>query len=256
MKLRYFLVTTLLVLTSITVSAQGYKLRTIVIDPGHGGGKPGAAGLFSVEKNVALKIALELGEMFEKKMPDVKIIFTRKTDIDVDLYRRADMANDAKADLFISIHANSMPPGSRLTRGTETLVAGSGRLNEQDAALRENADIKLEKNYKQNYAAYDPNDPETHMLLSLFKYAFRDKSIKLAKYIQNNYTNVNKRVNRGVKEQNVLVLQRCGMPSLLTEVGFINNPEEEKYINSEAGRLEIITAIFDAVSQYKKEIEN
>ncbi|RYE54496.1 MAG: N-acetylmuramoyl-L-alanine amidase [Sphingobacteriales bacterium] len=235
---------------------QGYKMKTIVIDPGHGGRKPGAAGATSLEKNVALKIGLLLAKKFEAEMPGLKIILTRKTDIDVDLYKRADIANTSNADLFISIHCNSMPPKIKGTRGTETLVAGMGRIDEQDAAIRENADIKLEKNYKQNYSGYDPSDPETFIILSLMKNAFRDKSIKLAKYIQNNYTNNNKRVNRGVKEQNVLVLQRCGMPSVLTEVGFINNPEEEKYMNSDLGQNEIVNAIFDAVKLYKKEIEN
>ncbi len=241
---------------SLQSFSQGYKLKTIVIDPGHGGSKPGSVGKISQEKNVALEISLRLGKLFEEKMPEVKIIFTRKTDIDVDLDKRAEIANNAKADLFISIHANSMPLGSKPVRGTETIVAGTGRLNEQDAAIRENADMKLEKNYQEKYKDFTSGNPETNIMLSLLKNTFREKSIHLAKFIQDNYTNVNKRVNRGVKEQNILVLQRCGMPAVLTEVGFINNPEEEIYINSEAGQIEIALAIFNAVKSYKLEIEN
>lgn len=235
--------------------SQGYKLKTIVIDAGHGGTAPGSVGRISKEKDVTLNVSLKLGKMFEQLMPDVKIIYTRKTDVNVDLDKRAAIANDAKADLFISVHANSMPAGSRPVQGTETIVAGTGRLNEQDAALRENADMKFEKNYQEKYKDFTNGNPETNIMLSLLKNTFREKSILLAKYIQDNYTNVNKRVNRGVKEQNILVLQRCGMPAVLTEIGFINNPEEEKYINSEEGQQEIITAIFNAVKLYKTELE-
>lgn len=239
----------------ITVNAQGYKIKTIVIDPGHGGNKPGASGSFSKEKDVALKIGLKLGEKLNHALPDVKIIFTRKKDVDVDLYRRAEIANEANADLFISIHCNAMPSGNKTTKGTETLVAGSHRLKEQDAAIRENADIKLEKNYKSKYDGYDPNDPASFILLSLLKNVFRDKSIKFAKLIQNNYVSDGKRYSRGVKEQGVLVLQRCGMPAVLTEVGFISNTEEELYINSEKGQNEIADAILNAIKTYKQEIE-
>ena len=144
---------------------------------------------------------------------------------------------------------------NKTTSGTETLVAGSHRLNEQNVAIRENADIKLEKNYKQNYDGYDPNDPQTFILLSLFKNTFRDKSLKLARLIQGNYREDNKRVDRGVKEQGILILQRCGMPAVLTEIGFISNPTEEDYLNSNSGQDEIVSAIFNAVKTYKKETE-
>jgi len=235
--------------------AQGYKIKTIVIDPGHGGKKPGASGSFSTEKDIALKISLKLGARLKQELPDVKIIYTRTKDVDVDLYRRAEIANDANADLFISIHCNSMPPGNKHIKGVETLVAGSHRLKEQDAAIRENADIKLEKNYKSKYDGYDPANPSTFILLSLLKNTFRDKSIKFAKLIQNSYISRDSRLSRGVKEQGVLVLQRCGMPAVLTEVGFISNKEEEKYINSENGQNEIAASILAAIKTYKKNIE-
>ncbi|PWS33563.1 N-acetylmuramoyl-L-alanine amidase family protein [Pedobacter paludis] len=235
--------------------AQGYKIKTIVIDAGHGGRKPGASGSFSTEKNISLKVALKLGAKLKEEMPDIKIIYTRTKDVDVDLYRRAEIANEANADLFISIHCNSMPPGNKGIKGVETLVAGSNRLKEQDAAIRENADIKLEKNYKSKYDGYDPSNPSTFILLSLLKNTFRDKSIKFAKLIQNSYIERDKRLSRGVKEQGVLVLQRCGMPAVLTEVGFISNTEEEKYINSEKGQDEIVDSIFAAIKAYRKNIE-
>lgn len=240
---------------SNSLFAQGYKIKTIVIDPGHGGKKPGASGGFSTEKDIALKVSLKLGAKLKQELPDVKIIYTRTKDVDVDLYRRAEIANDANADLFISIHCNSMPPGNKHIKGAETLVAGSHRLKEQDAAIRENADIKLEKNYKSKYDGYDPANPSTFILLSLLKNTFRDKSIKFAKLIQNSYISRDNRLSRGVKEQGVLVLQRCGMPAVLTEVGFISNKEEEKYINSENGQNEIADSILAAIKTYKKNIE-
>lgn len=257
MKIKLLLLICLL--SSVTqlqeVFAQGYKIKTIVIDPGHGGRKPGASGSVSKEKDIALKVALKLGAKLKEDLPDIKVIFTRKTDIDVDLYRRAEIANEANADLFISIHCNSMPPGNKHIKGVETLVAGSHRLKEQDAAIRENADIKLEKNYKSKYDGYDPNNPGTFILMSLLKNTFRDKSIKLAKLIQNSYISRDERASRGVKEQGLLVLQRCGMPAVLTEVGFISNTEEEKYINSSKGQDEIASSIFTAIKTYKKNIE-
>jgi len=235
--------------------AQGYRIKTIVIDAGHGGRKPGASGNFSTEKDISLKVALKLGAKLKEELPDIKVIYTRTKDVDVDLYRRAEIANEANADLFISVHCNSMPPGNKHIKGVETLVAGSHRLKEQDAAIRENADIKLEKNYKSKYEGYDPNDPTSFILLSLLKNAFRDKSIKFAKLIQNSYISRDERLSRGVKEQGVLVLQRCGMPAVLTEVGFISNKEEEKYINSQKGQEEIAGSILAAIKTYKKNVE-
>ncbi|RZL50393.1 MAG: N-acetylmuramoyl-L-alanine amidase [Pedobacter sp.] len=235
--------------------AQGYKIKTIVVDAGHGGVKPGAKGVYSYEKNIALKVALKLGRTLEEELPGVKIIQTRKTDVDVDWYRRAEIANDAKADIFISIHCNSMPKGNHTTKGTETFVGAYRRINEMDAGIKENEDIIKDKDYKKK-GTYDPTDPEELIMLSLYKSLFRTKSLALAKMIQKNYTEVNKRTNRGVKEQGLLILQRAAMPSVLTEIGFISNPTEEDYMNSEEGQREIVDAIVDAVKQYKKQIEN
>lgn len=235
-------------------AAQGYKIKTIVIDAGHGGPKSGAAGKYSLEKNVALKVALKLGRKLEEELPGVKIIQIRKTDVDVDWYRRAEIANDAKADLFISIHCNSMPKGNNYTKGTETFVGAYRRINEMDAGIKENEEIMNDKDYRKK-GTYDPTDPEELIMLSLYKSLFRAKSLAFAKMIQKNYTEVNKRTNRGVKEQGILILQRCAMPSVLTEIGFISNPAEEDYINSADGQEEIVNAIVNAVKEYKKQIE-
>jgi N-acetylmuramoyl-L-alanine amidase len=244
-----------LALSFSNVYAQGYKIKTIVIDAGHGGAKPGARGAYSWEKNVALKVALKLGSKLKEELPEIRIIQTRTTDVDVDWYRRAEIANDAKADLFISIHCNSMPPGNAHVRGTETFVGAYRRINEMDAGLKENEEIIKDKNYRKA-GTYDPTDPEEAILLSLYKSLYRSKSLALASHIQKNYTQVNKRVNRGVKEQGLLILQRAAMPSVLTEIGFISNRDEEKYINSDAGQEEIVMAIVNAIKQYKKEVEN
>lgn len=252
-KHKLFYLTFIISILSISISyAQGYKMKTIVIDAGHGGAKPGARGSFSWEKDVALTVALKLGAKLQKELPEIKIIQTRKTDIDVDWYRRAGIANDAKADLFISIHCNSMPAGNSHVRGTETFVGAYRRINEMDAGLKENEEIIKDKNYKKKEAY----DPEEAILLSLYKSLYRSKSLALASYIQKNYTDVNKRVNRGVKEQGLLILQRAAMPSVLTEIGFLSNIDEEKYINSEEGQEEIVNAIVNAIKQYKKEVEN
>ncbi len=249
-----FTLISLFCLFNEAVLAQGYHIRTIVIDAGHGGVKPGAKGLISLEKNVALAVALRLGKKLAEEMPNIKIIQTRKTDVDVDWYRRAEIANEAKADIFISIHCNSMEKGNHTTRGTETFVGAYRRINEMDAALKENEDIINDKNYK-NKAQAIITDPEELIKIALYKSLYRSKSLSLAKLIQKNYTEINKRVNRGVKEQGLLVLQRAAMPYILTEIGFISNREEEKYINSEEGQEEIVDAIFKAIAQYKKEIE-
>lgn len=261
--------------------AQEYKIKTIVIDAGHGGKDGSTRGLYSTEKEVALKTALRLGKIIEENLKDVKVIFTRNDDTFIPLYERIGIANNAKADIFISIHCNDMPvyssryisgytknkKGKRVpiyktkytkstsTRGVETFVSGIGRVNEQDEAIkRENAAMFLEDNYKENYDGFNPDDPESAIILSLMKNAFRTQSLKLAKFVQDEYVNVN-RVDRGVQEKSLAVLARAGMPAILTEIGFISNPSEEDYMNSEEGQKEITECIFKAILAYKKSIE-
>ncbi|TAF45620.1 MAG: N-acetylmuramoyl-L-alanine amidase [Sphingobacteriales bacterium] len=258
------------------IKTEGNKIKVIVIDAGHGGQDGATHGAISKEKNVALSVALKLGKSIEERIPNVKVVFTRQTDVFVKLYERIGIANKEKADLFISIHCNSMPLvrqryvikytdsgkpvyGYRsipnpVTRGTETFVAGFGRMSEQDAAIRENASILLEKDYKKNYEGFDPKDPESYIVFSLMKNAFRDQSIKLASLVQDEYVKSG-RINRGVQEKGLAVLQRAGMPAILTEIGFISNPEEEEFINSDAGQAEIVDNLVSAIIAYKKQIE-
>jgi len=236
--------------------APANKPMTIVVDAGHGGKDGSTRGLFSREKDVALQVALALGQTIEKEIPGCKVIYTRTEDVFIPLYERIDIANRAHADLFISIHCNSMPSNMRGrtgVSGVETLVSGSGRLGEQDAAVRENASILLEKDYKDNYEGYNPNDPESFIILSLMKNAYRRQSIKLAGLIQQQYIKVG-RVDRGVKEQSLAVLAKAGMPAVLTEIGFISNPTEEEYINSLEGREEIVQNIKNAILEYNKQM--
>ena len=204
-------------------------------------------------------------------MSDVRVVYTRTIDVFVPLYDRIGIANKVKADLFISIHCNSMPLISQryvvngkayyrkipnpATKGTETFVAGFNRLKEQDVAIRENASILLEKNFKDNYDGFDPTDPESYIVFSLMKNAFRNQSIKLASLVQDEYVEAG-RVNRGVKEQGLAVLQKAGMPAILTEIGFISNPEEEKYINSDEGQAEIVNNLLQAIKNYKRDVES
>ncbi|MBD3749370.1 MAG: N-acetylmuramoyl-L-alanine amidase [Sphingobacteriales bacterium] len=243
--------------------STGSKIRTIVIDAGHGGKDGSTHGVFSKEKDVALAVALKLGKAIEDSLPDVKVIYTRKTDVFIPLYDRIGLANEKKADLFISIHCNSMPlvwykgkhiPDPR-TRGTETWVTGFNTLKEQDDVLRENASILLESNYKDKYDGFDPNDPESYIIFSLMKNTFREQSIKLASLVQDQYTKSG-RINRGVQEKPLAVLRKAGMPAILTEIGFISNPEEEKYINSNDGQSEIVENILNAIIVYKKQAES
>ncbi len=279
-----FLIVCCIILTSFTFKTKLHrpsnptasKIKLIVIDAGHGGQDGATRGSFSKEKDVALQVALKLGEEIESKLPGVRVIYTRSTDVFIKLYERIGLANREKADLFISIHCNSMPLVRQkyvikysngkpiygyknipnpVTRGTETFVAGFGRIGEQDVALRENASILLEKDYKDNYEGFDPKDPESYIVFSLMKNAFRDQSIKLATLVQDEYTQSG-RINRGVQEKGLAVLQRAGMPAILTEIGFISNPTEEEYINSEEGQAEIVRNLVNAIANYKKLIES
>lgn len=244
-----------------------YTVRTIVLDAGHGGNKPGTRGAKSLEKDVVLQVTLKLGKAIEKEIPGVKVLYTRTTDIDVDLYKRAEFANKNKADLFISIHCNATPSRRRrnskgryyysqdkTVRGTETFVSGFNRLGEQDAAIRENADILLEDNYEENYQGFDPNDPASYIVFSLMKNQYREQSIQLASFIQDQYVKSG-RVDRGVQELSLAVLARTGMPAVLTELGFLSNPNEETYMMSENGQTEMVKNLVEAIKAYKKRVE-
>ena len=249
-------------------SNSNKAMKLIVIDPGHGGNLPGAEGRISAEKDITLQVSLKLKEAIEKELPGVKAILTREKDVDVPFRERSEIANRNHADLFLSIHCNSADSDQRVkgkngrytTRtirrpsvsGTETFVCGYNRLQrgESTVAMRENADILMEENYKENYGGFDPNNPSTYIIFSLLKRTYRDKSIRFASYIQDEYVRLG-RENRGVQELSLAVLAFASMPAALTEIGFISNPDEENYMLSQKGQTEIVGNIVDAVKRYK-----
>ena len=231
-----------------------YKIKVVVIDAGHGGHDPGAMGKKAKEKNIALAIALKLGSYIKKNFPDVKVVYTRKTDVFVELYKRAKIANQAKADLFISIHCNSNK--SSKPYGTETWVMGLHKSKANLAvAQKENAAILLEKDYEKTYNNFNPNSPQSYIAFSLFQSAFRDQSIDFATKVESEFKNRAQRHDRGVKEAGFLVLWKTTMPAVLIETGFVSNPAEEKFLMSEQGQDYLASAIYRAFKSYKKEME-
>ncbi len=230
-----------------------YKIRKVVLDAGHGGHDPGCHGAHSNEKHVTLAIALKVGEYIEKNIPEVEVIYTRKTDKFVELFERAAIANRANADLFISIHCNAIV-GSAATHGTETYVMG---LNKTEANLnvskRENAVILMEDDYKANYDGFDPNSPESHIMFSLFQDAFLDQSINIATKIEDQFKNRAGRRSRGVKQAAFVVLFKTSMASVLIETGFLTNRNEENFLSSEEGQSYIASAVYRAFKEWKME---
>ena len=236
--------------------AQKSALKKVVIDPGHGGKDPGAPGSKTMEKNIVLDISLKLGKMITDKYPDVEVIYTRKTDISIDIDKRGDIANKAHADLFISIHANSVAAGSRCPSGTETFVMGNNNsAANMEVAKRENSVILFEEDYSTRYHGFDPNSPESYIIFELHQNSHLNQSINFAGEIQSQLKGA-KRNDRGVKQAPYLVLWGTAMPSVLVEVGFICNTEEEKYISSAAGKEKIASSIFQAFSIYKSKVED
>ena len=241
---------TLLIATLImSLSMQAF---TLVIDAGHGGKDPGAAGRKSKEKNINLAVALELGRLVAKNCADVKVVYTRKTDVFVELDERARIANKAKADLFISIHVNSTaarvgPPG------TETYTLGMHRAADNlEVAKRENSVITLESNYEQRYEGFDPKSSESYIIFELMQDQNMEKSVRLARLIQQQMRSSAKRVDKGVFQAGFLVLRATSMPSALVELGYINNPTEEQYLTSKDGQAALARSIYNAFVQYKK----
>lgn len=224
---------------------------TLVIDAGHGGHDSGAVGARSKEKNINLKVALAFGRLVEKNCPDVKIVYTRKTDVFIPLQRRADIANNAKADLFISVHTNALPNG-RIAYGSETYSLGMARADENLAvAKRENAVITLENEYKQTYNGFDPNKAESYVIFEIMQNRYMQQSVDLASCIQKEYEREG-RPNKGVHQAGFLVLRNTSMPSVLTELGFITTPDEEEYLNSSIGVEQLSRSIFNGFLAYLK----
>lgn len=261
------------------------KIKTIVIDPGHGGQDPGCHGVSSQEKNIALAVALKLGKLLEENYPDLKVIYTRTTDVFVDLEDRAQIANKAKADLFISIHCNAAGKAVKIKDpktgklkvktyknkkgklvpvetinpipfGTETYVMGlKNEEGKMRVATRENSAIFYEDNYEQKYGGFDPESIESYIIMSNYTSAYVIQSANLAKKIQDEYTRKAGRIDKGVHRQSIWVLWRTSMPSILTEIGYLTNPLEESFMAGEQGQEYLAKAIFRGLRKYKDEYE-
>lgn len=253
-------------INSLTGGAYSFGIKTVVIDAGHGGKDPGCLGITNVkEKDVALGIALKLGKYIQEKTPDVKIIYTRSTDVFIDLDERAHIANKNKADLFICIHCNTACSIDKKTKqkscneevfGTETYVMGLHKTNANlNVAKRENEAILLEKNYSKKYDGFDPNSETGYILLTMQQNAYLKQSLNFAAKVQKQVKEKAGRIDKGVQQAGFLVLWRTAMPSVLIETEFLSNTASEKFVNSEKGQDYIARGIFSAFRQYKDEVE-
>ncbi len=233
---------------------EGSRITTVVIDPGHGGKDYGATFGNAREKDIVLDIARKLGNYISLEFPEIKVIYTRDRDIFVPLFRRADIANKNKADLFISIHVNSVKRG--MAQGTETFTLGQHRTQENlEVAKKENSVILLENDYSATYEGFDPNSPESYIMFELLQDEYMEQSVMLASYIQNQFREKAKRIDRSVKQAGFLVLRRTTMPGVLVETGFLSHPSERRFLMTDTGRDYLASAIFRAFRDYKKNIE-
>ena len=254
MKNRYVVLFVLTWLTAVVFAAANKKF-TLVIDAGHGGHDAGAIGVITKEKTINLQVALAFGRQVERNCPDVKVIYTRKTDVFVPLHQRADIANRNKADLFISIHTNALPRG-RISRGMETYTLGMHRAADNlDVAKRENSVILIEKDYKQHYEGFDPNSAESYIMFEFMQDHNMAHSVELAKFVQKRTCKAAGRLDKGVKQAGFLVLRETSMPSCLIELGFISTADEERYLASAEGVKQLGKGIFQAFADYKRKYD-
>ena len=222
---------------------------TVVLDAGHGGKDPGAVGRFSNEKDLNLSLVLKMGELLNEQYPDVKVVYTRSTDVFIPLQTRADIANKNNADLFISIHANASP--NKDAKGVETFILGTEKMDKNlDVAMRENAVMKLESDYKTTYQGFDPNSIDSYIMFELMQNSFMDQSLQFAEQIQKRFVGHLNRSDRGVQQASFWVLLKTACPSVLFEMGFISNPEEERYLNQEASIAQMAHALVNAFGAY------
>ena len=240
--------------SSSTFVGPDHKVDVIVIDAGHGGKDPGTRGAKALEKDVALKISLKLGKYIEQNLKDVKVIYTRKNDTYLAYHERPVIANKAKADLFICIHANSNPNAK--AHGTETYVMGLAKEEKNfEVAKRENSVILLDENYQEHYEGFDPKSAESYILFSLTQSAFLESSLNFAGKVESQFKAQPGRSSRGVKQGPFWVLWSTAMPSVLIETGFLSNPLDEKYLSSTQGQDAIALGIYRAFKEYKNEVE-
>ena len=257
-----------------TITGTPYKIRTIIVDPGHGGTPTGtghfshgASGAYSNERDVTLAIALKLQTAVEKNLPGVNVVLTRSTPDDVSWERRAAIANENKGDLFISIHCNALPDkvvrehGRKVRvedhsgRGVLLLVYGSWRTKEEENAIGKKLYTDEDFNESDN-GGFDPSDPADVILMNTIKTKYRKQSIHLANLINSEFVDHDSRHSDGVIEQGIFVLCHSAMPAVLVETGFIDNPDDEAYLNSESGQDEVVASIVRALTNYTTEVEN
>lgn len=235
--------------------AQANKF-TVVIDPGHGGRDPGAVGARSKEKDIVLSVGKQLGALIEKNHPDVNVMYTRKDDRFVELRKRAEIANKAHANLFISIHCNALDRRKQSPQGVETFVLGLHRSKDNlEVAKAENAVIMYEDDYSVKYEGFNPKEPESYIIFEFMSNAFLDQSVLLATMMHNRLVNSSKRVNRNVRQAGFLVLREVAMPSVLLELGYISNRTEETYLMSAAGQTSMANSIYQGFKEYKREYD-
>ena len=242
---------TLIIFLLSLIQVQAQKTFTVVLDPGHGGRDPGSVGAISKEKSINLSVSLKLGELIEQNYSDVRVIYTRKTDVFIPLDERANIANRNKADLFISIHVNSVK--NRNPYGTETFTMGLASSTENlDVAMRENSVILMEDDYLSKYEGFDPKSSESYIIFEFMQNTHLEHSVLLASEIQKAFVR-SKRDNRGVKQAGLLVLRKTSMPSVLVELGFLSNRDEERFLASNEGQNTLAVSIYRAFSNYKYE---
>lgn len=228
---------------------------TLVIDAGHGGHDAGALGAISKEKDINLSVALAFGKYVERNLPDVRVVYTRKTDVFIPLKERANIANRANANLFISVHTNALPAG-KIARGFETYTLGMHRAKDNlDVAMRENSVISMEKGYQQTYQGFDPRSSESYIIFEFIQGKNMERSVELARMIQRSVCSNANRPDKGVHQAGFLVLRETSMPSCLIELGFITTPDEENLLNNESRVDDIAKAIYQAFAQYKEKYD-
>lgn len=241
----------MLVVTAFAVN----KRFTLVIDPGHGGHDAGARGAISMEKNINLTVALRFGKYVEQNMPEVRVIYTRKQDVFIPLHERANIANRANADLFISVHTNALPAG-KVARGFETYTLGMHRAKDNlDVAMRENSVISMEKGFEQTYEGFDPKSSESYIIFEFIQGKNMERSVDLARMIQRSVCDSGCRPDKGVHQAGFLVLRETSMPSCLIELGFITTPDEERLLNDNAKVDDIAKGIYEAFAKYKNKYD-
>lgn len=231
------------------------KRFTLVIDPGHGGHDAGARGAISMEKNINLTVALRFGKYVEQNMPEVRVIYTRKQDVFIPLHERANIANRANADLFISVHTNALPAG-KVARGFETYTLGMHRAKDNlDVAMRENSVISMEKGFEQTYEGFDPKSSESYIIFEFIQGKNMERSVELARMIQRSVCDSGCRPDKGIHQAGFLVLRETSMPSCLIELGFITTPDEERLLNDNAKVDDIAKGIYEAFAKYKNKYD-